>query len=98
MNSKINPNRIFIYLSIIEKDSRITVWHLALLIAIFRLGHRQDQHHIIRVSRSNLMALSHINTLPTYYKYFKELQAFGYIKYTPSYDPRYRSEIELLLT
>ena len=35
-----------------------------------------------------IIALSHIETLPTYHKYFKELQVMGYIRNTPCYHPR----------
>jgi hypothetical protein len=83
------------YLSIYEKDSRLNVWHFALLTAILYLGFRQRESGVIKVSRSKLMSLSHIRTLPTYHKYFKELQTMGYIDYKPSYHPGYRSEIIL---
>lgn len=79
-----------------EKDIRLNVWHFALLMAILYLGYRQGQNKAIKVSRSKIMALSHIHTLPTYHKYFKQLQVLGYIKYTPSYHPGYRSEVEIL--
>jgi len=36
------------------------------------------------------MSFSHIRTLPTYDKFFKELQEFGYIKYGPTYHPGYK--------
>jgi len=42
------------------------------------------------------MALSHIKTLPSYHKYFKELQKMEIIKYTPSYHPGYKSKVEFL--
>lgn len=84
------------HLSGLEKDARLNVWHFALLTAILLLGVRQRQPKVINVSRSKLMALSHIRTLPTYHKYFKELQELGIIKYTPSYHPRYKSEVEFL--
>ena len=84
------------YLDVIEKDSRLNVWHFALLTAILYLGNRQGQKTKIYVSRSKIMALSHIHTLPTYHKYFKQLQEMGYIRYKPSYHPGYRSEVELL--
>jgi len=89
-------NEVLQYLAAFEKDRQLNVWHLALLTAIILLGYRQGERRFIKVSRSKIMALSHINTLPTYHKYFKELQDMGYIKYTPSYHPGYRSEIELL--
>lgn len=85
-----------IYLDNVCHDPRLTVWHICLLLAITRLAYRQNESKIIRVSRSKLMSMSHIYTTPTYHKYFKELQNYGYIKYTPSYHPGYRSTIEIL--
>ena len=79
----------------IGKDSRINVWHWALLMAIMRLAYLQKENKVIRVSRSKLMALSHIATPPTYHKYFKELQDFGYITYVPSYHPDFRSTVTI---
>ncbi|OOG64708.1 hypothetical protein [Flavobacterium sp. A45] len=84
------------YLKIFEKDIRLNVWHFSLLTAILYLGYRQGQSKIIEVSRSRIMSISHIKTIPTYHKYFKELQTMGYIKYTPSYNPGYKSEVEIL--
>jgi hypothetical protein len=85
------------YMRLLENDRKLNVWHQALMNAILHLGCLQNQYMVIRVSRRRLMAASHIATLPTYHKYFKELQEMGYICYRPSYDPRYRSEVELLL-
>jgi hypothetical protein len=84
------------HLSKLEEDARLNVWHFALLTAIMLLGCKQKQHKVINVSRKKLMALSHIKTLPSYHKYFKELQEMGIIKYTPSYHPGYKSEVEFL--
>jgi hypothetical protein len=83
-------------LSAIEKDMRLKVWHVALLTALFILASQQRRREQVKVSRSRIMALSHISTLPTYHKYFKELQELGYICYRPSYHPGIRSEIDLL--
>ncbi len=84
------------YLDNICDDKRLTVWHLSLLLAIARLAYRQNENNVIHVSRSKLMTMAHINTAPTYHKYFKDLQSLGYIKYTPSYHPGYRSMVEIL--
>ncbi|MGB3105381.1 hypothetical protein [Sphingobacterium siyangense] len=88
--------RGLVYLDNICADSRLTVWHISLLLAIVRLAYRQNEKMIIRSSRSKLMSMSHIDTAPTFHKYFKQLQEFGYVKYTPSYHPGYKSAIELL--
>ncbi|RZJ91494.1 MAG: hypothetical protein EOO20_04820 [Chryseobacterium sp.] len=76
-------------------DPELNVWHLVILAAVLNLGYRQGQCKKIVVSRSKIMALSHIHTLPTYHKYFKQLQDLGYIKYKPSYHPGCKSEITL---
>lgn len=90
------PCNIIRYLKLFEKDTRLNVWHFSLLSAVLYLGCRQGESKIIKVSRSRIMSVSHVKTLPTYHKYFKELQTMGYIKYTPSYHPGYKSEVELL--
>ncbi|OXA99140.1 hypothetical protein B0A75_11985 [Flavobacterium oncorhynchi] len=90
-------NELLDYLAVFENDSRLNVWHFALLSAILYLGYKQGDNKIIRVSRSKIMSLSHISTLPTYHKYFKQLQEMGYIRYTPSYHPGYKSKVELLI-
>lgn len=83
-------------LGTVANDKRLNVWHLSLLHSLIRLAYLQNERKIVHVSRSRLMELSHINTPPTYHKYFKQLQNFGYIKYTPSYHPGYRSTVEFL--
>lgn len=85
------------YLAIFKKDDRLSVWHIALLVTILYLGCVQGQRQFINVSRSNLMIISHIRTLPTYHKYFNELQYLGYIKYYPSYKPGYKSSVQFLI-
>lgn len=89
-------NELLYYFRIIEKDSRLTAWHVALLMAILVVAIRQGRLAGIRVSRSKIMSKAHIHTAPTYHKYFKELQELGYICYRPSYHPSVKSEIDFL--
>jgi hypothetical protein len=93
--NKIREDHIMKLFFLYMDDPRLNVWHMAILTAILGLGFRQGEWQRIKVSRSKIMSLSHINTLPTYHKYFKQLQELGYIKYSPSYHPGYRSEVEL---
>lgn len=81
-------------LRLLEVDHRLNAWHISMLYAIIVLALKQKKKTAIRVSRSKIMALSHISTIPTYHKYFKDLQAFGYIIYRPSYHPIRHSEID----
>lgn len=89
-------NDMLDYFKVIENDGRLSVWHVALLTAVLIMALQQDRLYGIKVSRSRLMAKSHVNTLPTFHKYFKELQELGYICYRPSYHPGVRSEIDFL--
>lgn len=84
------------YFRVIEKDSRLTAWHVALLMALLFMAIRQGRLVGIRASRNTIMSKSHILTAPTYHKYFKELQELGYICYRPSYHPGVKSEIDFL--
>ncbi|WP_208796399.1 hypothetical protein [Flavobacterium fluviatile] len=92
---KLKDSNIMKYLSVYIADPKLNVWHLSILTAILGLGYRQGQGRTIQVSRSKIMEMAHVNTLPTYHKYFKQLQDLGYIKYSPSYHPGYKSEVKL---
>ncbi|GGF28864.1 hypothetical protein [Flavobacterium limi] len=92
---KPDEEEIMSYLLVFMEDDRISVWHLAIMTAILCLGYRQGQKGTIQVSRTRIMKQSHINTIPTYHKYFKELRDLGYIEYVPSYNPGYKSEVIL---
>lgn len=92
----IRQNDMLDYFKVIENDGRLSVWHVALLTAVLIMALQQDRLCRIKVSRSRIMAKSHVNTLPTFHKYFKELQELGYICYRPSYHPGVRSEIDFL--
>lgn len=43
------------------------------------------------------MQASRIRSIATYHKIIKELQAFGYITYAPSYHPKEGSAISLVM-
>jgi len=83
------------YISLIERDRRLNAWHFSLLTAILFLALKQGRAEAIKVSRSRIMRLAHITTVPTYHKYFKSLQQMGYIVYRPSYHPAVRSELDV---
>lgn len=97
MNDKTayKTDKIIKYFTVYINDPQLNVWHLSILTAVLTLCYRQGLRRRIYVSRSIIMKLSHINTLPTYHKYFKQLQDFGYISYKPSYHPARKSEVKL---
>lgn len=95
MKYKPRERELMKYLSAYMKDPELNIWHLMILTSILSLGYNQKQWERIKVNRGKIMMLSHIRTLPTYHKYFKELQDFGYINYKPSFHPGSRSEVSL---
>lgn len=96
-NSKLDATEAIKFLRYFCTDSRLNVWQAALLAAILILGVQQGRKQGIRVSRSKLMGIAHIHTLPTYHKYFKSLQEMGLIVYKPSYHPGFRSSVDLVI-
>ncbi|QEE49892.1 hypothetical protein FUA48_09965 [Flavobacterium alkalisoli] len=90
-----NAEKLIRYLSAIAADHRLSVWHSALLTAIGLAAVRQGRSTAVKVSRTRIMALSHIRTLPTYHKYLRELQEMDLIAYRPSYHPGVRSEVDI---
>jgi hypothetical protein len=77
------------------KDERITVWHLGIILGIIQLA-GNDIESPIFISRKLVMGLGHINNIGTYHKCIKELKAFGYIRYFPSFHPGIRTTVYLL--
>lgn len=79
----------------IVTDSRMRPVHVSLSLALCQAWIEQGFQKQYRVSRRGLMYTSRIRSIATYHKTIKELQVFGYFKYTPSYHPRKGSEVTL---
>ena len=96
-NKEVSLERLERGMKHLEADPRINTWHFSILIALITFALKQQSYKHVKVRRRDVMTLSHIHTLPTYHKYFKELQDFGYITYRRSYHPGIFSEIDLLI-
>lgn len=95
------PRDLDIYKPVLKRmsaDHRITVWHLALILAIIQLGSGEDINAPIFISRKRLIELSHIGSIVTYHKCIKELCAFRIIEYFPSYHPGIRTKVFFVLS
>ena len=68
-------------------DSKMLSTHVSLLTALFVLWQQSGFTNPFTVSRKKLMAFSRIASIATYHKCIRELDAFGYILYQPSYHP-----------
>jgi hypothetical protein len=67
-------------------DSRILPSHISLYLALFWNWKKQDFIIPFPVYRKELMSLAHINSIATYHKCIRDLSAYGYISYMPSYN------------
>lgn len=79
----------------IIKDERTTLLHLCLYMTLLHVWGRQSYIEPFSTSRSELMKHSKINSIATYHRYLKELIAFGYISYQPSFHPNCKSSFSL---
>ena len=80
----------------LASDIRLKPTHISLCLALCHAWVRSNFQNIFQVSRRKLMAASRIQSRATYHKIMKELQVFGYVKYTPSYHPLKGSSVALL--
>ena len=81
----------------IEDDSRLRVTHIALYTAISMCWIRSQYKTEFRISRKELMLMAHIDSIATYHKIMRELIAYGYIVYAPSFHPLQASTVSLII-
>lgn len=79
--------QLFPFINQIISDSRLRPTHIALTLALCQAWITSRCQHDYYVSRRKLMGASRIHSKATYHKILRELQAFGYVKYHPSYHP-----------
>ena len=68
----------------INRDDRMTAQHISLYMSIFQLWNRNRFKNPVPVSREELMTLSRIGGRNTYGRCMKELDRWGYIRYSPT--------------
>lgn len=80
----------------ILEDRRVKVWHVGTYLALLLIWDRNRQSSPFQVTRALIMQLARTRSSATYHKYLKELEAFGYIKYLPSFHPKQGSKVWLV--
>jgi len=76
-------------------DDRLLPSHISLYMAMFYYSPDKPGDHF-QISRKKLMRFSRIKSIATYHKCIKELVAYGYVNYQPSFDP-YRASSAALV-
>ena len=85
------------FMHVLASDIRLKPVHISLGVALCHTWVTSGFQNIFQVSRSKLMTASRIQSRATYHKVMKELQAFGYLTYTPSYHPVKGSSVCLVI-
>lgn len=80
-----------------SNDNRLLPSHISLFTSMFYYSPGDVPDSFFNVSRKKLMRFSRIKSVATYHKCIRELVAYGYIIYQPSYDP-YRASMVSLTT
>lgn len=79
----------------VQADDRLNPSHICLYFALFQLWNANRFNNPISVARSEVMKLSKIGSTNTYTRCLKELDEWGYVKYTPSFNPLRGSTVNL---
>ena len=90
------PPDIFeaLYINLLN-DKRLSVCHCSIYIALILLWNKNEQANPFPVSRKGIMELAKVQSIVTYHKCIGQLEAYGYIRYNPSYSYYNRSTIYL---
>lgn len=69
----------------VSKDHRISPTHISLYLAIFISWTVNGCQNPLSLQRAELMRAAKINSRDTYYGCLKDLDEFGYVRYSPSF-------------
>lgn len=77
----------------INNENSINPTHISLYLALFQCWNVNRFKNPTGISREEIMKASKINSKATYHKCMKELEALGFMKYMPTYNPHSCSNV-----
>ncbi len=83
------------FFSAIEHDHRISITHIGIYAALLQYWKDHDFKNPIEVYSYEIKRIAKISASYTYHKTIKDLNAYGYIKYEPSFNRKRGSRIYL---
>ncbi len=97
MSEKINyiKHLQFIRNRILE-DNRLSPWHISLYYALFHTWNFNQFSHEFQIVREVIMSEAKIGSANTYTKCLKELHTWGYLIYSPSFNPYKSSKVSII--
>jgi hypothetical protein len=84
-----------IFFNTIINDDRIHTSHISMYSLLYHYWNGNGFQNPVHISRSDVMKKAKISSKATYHKCIKELHAFGYISYDPSYHPILGSKVHI---
>jgi hypothetical protein len=88
---------IVLFMEQAKTDPRIGPLHISLYMAIFYLWVRQGRNGPAQFTARELMPAAKIMGGTAFYRYIRQLDAYGYIIYEPSFDPAVKSRAILTI-
>ena len=82
-------------LEIFNNDERIKQGHITLYLAFFQLWNRKFFKKTLTINRELIMERAKIKSKTTYHNHLRDLDAWGYLTYYPSYHPSRSSKIKM---
>lgn len=79
----------------VASDERLTPHHVSLYITLFQFWNLNHFRNPLSISRHEVMSISKIGSVNTYLRCLKELHAWDYIRYEPSFNPQRGSKVHL---
>ncbi len=79
----------------VYEDQRLRCAHVSLYVALFQCWNLHRFENPIFVFRNEIMQMAKIGSANTYTKCMKELDAWGYLAYQPSFSPISGSKVHL---
>ncbi|WP_445732398.1 hypothetical protein [Mariniflexile sp.] len=78
-----------------NNDERIKQGHITLYMAFFQLWNRKFFKETLTINRELIMERAKIKSKTTYHNHVRDLDAWGYLTYYPSYHPTRGSKIKM---
>jgi len=82
-------------LEIFNNDDRIKQGHITLYLAFFYLWNKKFFKETLTINRELIMERAKIKSKTTYHNHLRDLDAWGYLTYYPSYHPSRGSKIKI---
>jgi len=79
----------------LSQDNRLTSSHVSLYLALLIVWEQNSFANSFNITRKKLMCISKIASFTTYHKCIKQLEEYGYIKYSPNFNPVTGSKVFL---